>query len=474
MIHVNRHLENNDDKLLNPSPTRSTFIPNHIIVDTAALIDLVVGPTGVPLPEVLLLLAERIRAGFPANMDKGKLYANPCTLFPDRDRQTFPADFKSHIWAVLSGVGTPIVSSMWTGLKFNNVVTTNGYKADAHYVSPERFYLDRYKGDKIPKDGPDEQFSYVHHLPKADREELLESNRAYADPGKGNILYLSDGVKGGKRLRYTAVQRRSESTQKRNRLELEAMLRHTDADGCSYAEHLKSLSDDSAASRKSSTVQPFVRYLALRLQVSVILRPFFHRLGHRRRRYRALLGRKSTEDKLIHNIERVFGPDTVIFWGNWGRNRNLKNQPPTPGIGLRRQVAKRLQTITYDERMSSSLCFECESPVSHPKTRSFHRVNRSGFYAKVTVDIHHLLRCENEKCTSRWWERDNLGSMNGMKIAEYALTHGKSHPSFSGTKSRVTSRKRKQTTANSTVPGSGSSTKRFTVGGVVSPDSCVA
>ena len=464
MIHLNILTEEAQGKLLNPCPTRSSFVTGHVTIDTAALIDMVVDPSGIPLAEFLLLMEERLGVSFPAGMDKGKLYGNPCLLFPSTDSKLFPADFKSHVWNVLCAMGKKRCFDKERNLKFNNLVTTNGYKVDAHYVPPEHFHLDRYKGDKTPKPQEDPDFQYVHRLPAKEREKLLALPSGYADPGKGNIVYLSDGIKGGNRLRYTAAQRRFETSQKRNAEELEKMLLYKGEDGTTYKSLVEALAGNNDSSRKSCCLGPYTRYLALRLEISVHLRPFYQRTGHRRRQYRALLGRKSSEDRLCNNIAETFG-GMVIFWGNWGRNPNLKHQPPTPGIGLRRQVHKRFQTYTYDERMSSSLCFTCESPVSHPFTRSYRRVNRSGVRVEVTISVHHLLRCENEKCTSRWWERDNLGSLNGMKITNYALRHGKPHPVFSGSKkSSATSRKRKQTAAKPTKPGSDSSTKRFTAG----------
>ena len=479
MIYINTQLEEADFKFLNPSPTRQTFVPCHVMLDTSALVDLVIQPSGVPLSEVLLVLEDRMGIKFPPKMDKGQLYGDPCKIFPQTDRRKFPADFKSHIWATLSGMGANGVHSGFCGRVFNNAVTTNGYKADAHYVSQEAFYYDRFKGGKRPeKEEAEEDFLYVHRLPEEQRSKLLGQKRLYVDPGKGNILYLSDGVRkteGGKRLLYTAAQRRFETSQKRNKVELEAMLDLASPEGGTYREAVQRLGDG-LSSRKSSNIDHYQRYLILRLEASVVLRPFYQRTGHRRRQYRALLGRISSEDKLVGNITSAFGAESVIFWGNWGRNPNLKNQPPTPGIGLRRRIAKRFQTFTYDERMSSSLCYCCSSPVSHPKTKSFRRVNRSGLLIDVTVDIHHLLRCENENCNSRWWHRDNMGSLNGMKITEYALQHGKCHPDFTKPKSRVSSRKkRKQTSATPpTNPGSVVVPSDLQSGVTSSPDGFVA
>ena len=133
----------------------------------------------------------------------------------------------------------------------------------------------------------------------------------------------------------------------------------------------------------------------------------------------------------VANIKSVFGTDeAIILWGNWGRNPNLKHQPPTPGIGLRRVVDKVFKTYTVDEYRTSSLCFQCEGLLIHPKCRKIWKRGRSGYAAQVDVEIHHLLRCENVDCPNRWWERDNLGSLNIHKNGFYALQNGDSHPCF--------------------------------------------
>ena len=88
----------------------------------------------------------------------------------------------------------------------------------------------------------------------------------------------------------------------------------------------------------------------------------------------------------------------VLGWGNWGKNPNaLKNNAPTPGIGIRRRFESFFQTETIDEHNTSKTCPCC-------KDKSLKAVDfvKESF----TIHKHHLLRCTNELCHSRWWNRN--------------------------------------------------------------------
>ena len=94
--------------------------------------------------------------------------------------------------------------------------------------------------------------------------------------------------------------------------------------------------------------------------------------------------------------------DIVIGWGNWGREPNkIKGVCPTPGIGFRRSMERYYKTITVDERNTSKTCPCCrEITLYNPNI------------GKENKQKHHLLRCSNDKCCSRWWNRNVAGSYN--------------------------------------------------------------
>jgi len=83
----------------------------------------------------------------------------------------------------------------------------------------------------------------------------------------------------------------------------------------------------------------------------------------------------------------------------------MKNNEPTPGIGLRRKIHNGCyKTVTVDETYTSKTCPCC-------RERTLHKPKLEGPTRQVS-EKHHLLRCQNVDCTSRWWNRNVVGSYN--------------------------------------------------------------
>jgi hypothetical protein len=84
-------------------------------------------------------------------------------------------------------------------------------------------------------------------------------------------------------------------------------------------------------------------------------------------RFTAWRKRKASVERFVDQIRKKYGNDSsnaqmVILYGNWGRRPNLKNQAPSPGIGLRRLIhaSEGVTTITVHEAYTSSF-----DPISH-------------------------------------------------------------------------------------------------------------
>jgi transposase len=133
----------------------------------------------------------------------------------------------------------------------------------------------------------------------------------------------------------------------------------------------------------------------------------------------------------VARIIAAFGANAVLFWGAWGRSPNLRHQPPSPGIGLRRQVHRKLRTITTVEHYTSSVCARCEGRnLTKPLTRTRVRKDaETGELREKTSEIHHLLRCQNADCGC-WWNRDVLGARNILKQGLHCLRHARTAPCF--------------------------------------------
>lgn len=111
------------------------------------------------------------------------------------------------------------------------------------------------------------------------------------------------------------------------------------------------------------------------------------------------------EMKDNNNVEVKTMRDIIIYWGNWGKTSTpnaLKGCQPSPGIGL----ARFFLILIVSEYLTSQTCPCCKSQRCM-KNPTFKGITR-----------HHLLRCENDTCHSRWWNRNVLGSFNILEKAK--------------------------------------------------------
>jgi hypothetical protein len=115
------------------------------------------------------------------------------------------------------------------------------------------------------------------------------------------------------------------------------------------------------------------------------------------------------ENNKLRNIiarepEQKQNTKIMIGWGNWGANPNLKGNAPTPGIGFKRRAQKHFMIATTPEHWTSQTCPCCQTmTLENPEV------------GKTHVEKHHLLRCTNEHCQCRYWNRNVVGSFNILR-----------------------------------------------------------
>ena len=447
MIYINRRLEKLGIKLYNPLPIRRDFIPKSMTIDSNALVDLLVNA------DVFPLLATHLRTICGWNLSetfgkqdfyKGSKHIDNWIRNISPEKRN--AQFKSDIWSFF--VKNKVRRS-GPGYKFNNMITTNGYQCSTHYVDEDTYYRERYlKGVKVCQEKEWEEFMYVHKLTEAKRKEILQEQASnecvisYNDPGKAGICTFTNGeVDQSKRkvFIYTRNQRRIETSFFRNEAERKRIMKtRCEKTGKSH----KELQETIKSSAKSCNMDTFQNYIKERRTVEESLTQLYAKPCFRRRKYRSLLGKRSSEDKLVHKIKTTFdavskrgtehGHKLIIMWGNWGRNPNLRHQPPSPGIGLRRRIHRDFETYTCDERGTSSRCPKCRGEMEYPVQR-MKKVYDETKDEKVHVleSVHQVLRCKNESCRT-WWNRDILGSCNIRKQSDYGLRNGHVDPEFLG------------------------------------------
>lgn len=434
MVMINQALETDfptvdcqHRKLLNPLPFHSSFVPMHVRLDTSGISQLLM--TRQRISEFKQLY-EVEHPGETLNMNnKSDMLASFEKLLgrPPSTKEE-AGTYATDMWAFLTNLRT---CKHWEELNgyvrkndpkkvewvFDNAVVTDGVSVSFQVIDRNAF------GRKImsgKKKGEKSKYPEPEVEDVVTVQDLSNYKVLGCDPGKRDILAVTDGHT---TLRYTRGQR-DQDTFKAARTK-ETLRRKRAAGLEAYETQVLN-----RFPKRSCHLEVFKRYVFLRKKKEAT---FLEAYGHpvfRQFKFTNYCKAKSSEHRFVNRVTKEFskpssspakqcmteqmatnaskGASTVngllIGWGNWGKAPNaLKGSAPTPGISIRRRFESFFKTTTVNEYMTSQTCPCClgEGCLRKSKIGTVHR--------------HHLLRCTNDSCQSRWWNRNVVGSFNILR-----------------------------------------------------------
>ena len=422
---------------LSPIPLRRSYIPKHIHIDTNALIQLFMTQKDI---KEFVTFYELEKGEKPELKNKGSLGNSFEKIFNRKSKnETEEFEFHQEYWKYLcnfkSNKFKQALNNATRDLYFGNSITTDGCSISLSLVSKEKRVKKKFKGRKVVKKKKEE----FYELKDANYEDTLFLG---CDPGKKDLIAVTDGVNmfkysKGERDFDTKKNWFSERNLKRRReFIFEGEFQARD---CIIPNYYPMIYDPTLAyyeeavlsrnSSKTCNCIEFLRWMKDKLYKSEVFEELYNKPTFRNDRFTKYTLKESSEDKLLNNLENFinnkrnkthknYSPEVIksnvtkddfdaviMFYGDWGKSPNLKNSAPTPGIGLRRKIHKRLiPTVTVNEHYTSKTCPCCrERTLKNPKLIGPER---------IVSEKHHLLRCENVHCGSRWWNRNVVGSYN--------------------------------------------------------------
>jgi hypothetical protein len=313
-FYMNSVLEAKGFKLFQPMSLRNNIVPHYITIDTACLINL-----------------------FAEKGIKGAL------LKQVKENQ-------SQVWNRIFNLDNRIFRQK--NYHFNFTMQTDGVGVSLLFIHKS------YNGRKsCPNCVTDDSypFYYIEDLHESQLESLKGRNMVGADPGKYNLLYMTDGH--GNKLRYTAFQRRTESMSKRNH---RILLLEKQRNGVIEKETI--LSDQNS---KTVDYEKFKAYLKSKNNLNHELHSFYEKELYRKMKWRQFVYTQKSEDRFLNKLGNTFGKDAVIAYGDWSRTTQMKHFMPTKGVGLRKLITKRFQTVSINEFRTSKLCCKCHCELCH-------------------------------------------------------------------------------------------------------------
>ena len=359
MLYMNAVLEKEDHKLFQPLPLRNNIIPKHIILDTACIVNLF-SLEGKTKTELFKAIKE----------NQYDVWNNLLNL----KHKTFKSKF----------------------YQFHYQLKTDGISCSLLFIRKD--LKDKKWGSRVPT-LQEQEFNNIEDLSIEQLDTLTNRNIVGCDPGKHSLVYMMDS--NGKKLQYTASQRKIESYGKRNeRILLQEKKRNNITE---KETHL------SSKNSKSVDYEKFKVFLVEKDKLNKETTEFYKRDVWRKMKFRQYSYGKKSIDTFLNKIKETFGDNVLIGYGNWSRSTQMKHIMPTMNKGLRKLIHKKYDTITINEYYTSQKCCECYNDLKHCKD-------------KKGKEIYRLFQCSN--CVSSknknivFRTRDKNSAISIMKLTK--------------------------------------------------------
>ena len=381
MIFMMKQVENEDCKVCNVFPMRSSIVPSYIRFDTTTLVN-------------LLLRKEH---GTKSH------YKTEGNLKKNEDK----------IWNFF--FRTELKCFKKTEYSFHHMLSTDGVSVSILLLRKDLV------GKKLPmmKKKSNHEI-YIDEI--TDTTSLQTKKIVGIDAGKCDLIYcVDDASKEANVFRYSQDQRRKETKMKKY-TNIRLGLKHKVLEGKTIIEYETELSN---YNRKTLQIDKFKEYLQAKNKLNHLLFGFYRKEIFRKLKMSAYINAKRTEQKMIQQFQDKFGkPDeTILCIGDWEQRKQMKFKEPTIGIGMRTLFRKRgYQVYLVDEFRTSCRCSNCNGGIC----KKFKVVNHPNPKKEEMRLIHGLLRCKNG---CGLWNRDRNGASNIYKIA-YQAIHKLERPTY--------------------------------------------
>jgi hypothetical protein len=375
MLYMNSILELEEQKLYQPLPLRNNIIPKHILLNTASLVSLFC----------------------PANktegIKKGELHKKL-------------KENQHDIWNAFLNLKHTIFKNKH--YQFHHQIQTDGISCCLLFIRKD--LKDKKWGSRIPVLS-EQEFHNIEDLSSEQLETLKPRNIVGCDPGKRNLVYMVDET--GKKLQYTAPQRKRESKQKCNQ---RILLQERKKNGIVEKETHLSLHNS-----KSVNTEKFKIYLVEKQKMNQETQEFYRREVWRKMKFRSYSYGKKSLDTFLDKIQSTFGGNILIGYGNWSRSTQMKHFMPTMNKGLRKLIHKKYDTITINECNTSKKCCGCHNNLSYYKDNE----NKDVFRLLMCSNC---VSCENKHTVFR--TRDVNSAVNIRSITKDWIETQKRNPAF--------------------------------------------
>jgi hypothetical protein len=340
MIYMCKIIEEKGKKPFQFFPQRTNLVPKHITLDTKGLIELFSKNKGEDLRQI------RIKQKEIWN----KIFKLDHKLFNHNNH-------KFNYMITTNGYDVSVLFSSDSGYKVRqnrlNIMSEANKTAKRLYkdktdeeikqIKKERKELkEKSKPTKTKSTKKVYEFQYLEDISDQEKKEIQNKNIGIIDMGKIRIITMLN-KQTGKIFKYTRKQNvRKRLIINRKIQNLKSFITPVETKLSEY-------------NGKTCDVKEFFEYIKQRNSSLSCLLNFYSDEQFRKWRFHMFINKTRDKDKLINKMKEFLGKDPVLIFGNWSANKNIKYMISTPGIGLKREIAKKIISYDIDEFRTSIL-----------------------------------------------------------------------------------------------------------------------
>jgi hypothetical protein len=399
MIFMNIELEKIEGKMYQFFPLQSSIIPNHIQIDTKAIIELLVDKEKKQYLDNIELNKEFLWDKYFNITQKIKDYKFDNTIITDGYATSLRFIHNDYI------EGEKIKKEkMKKGRKDARELTDEDKekkKLSKKILQDEKKELNKLKQkDKPKKIEKIQDFPYIDDVEK----EELKGSHIFIDPGKRSLFTMMNDD--GKFYSYTNKQRVNET----KRLKYQNILKK-------YRDELEITSKEnelSSYNSKSCNITNFNDFITKKINTNEVLYKLYQNNKFRQYRWYAFINKKRTEDNMLNKIEKTYTKDSIIIIGDWSIGKQMKNFISTPNLSLKRKLQERFKVYDIDEYRTSCLNYRTEELCKNlylPDKKNKER------------KMHSILTYKMENKRNGCINRDKNGCKNIQKVFNYYIEY---------------------------------------------------
>jgi len=399
MIFMNIELEKIEGKMYQFFAIQSSIIPNHIQIDTKAIIELLVNKEKKQYLDNVELNKEFLWDKFFNITQKIKDYKFDNTIITDGYATSLRFIHNDYI------EGEKIKKEkMKKGRKDARELTTEDKekkKFAKKKLQDEKNEMNKLKQKEKPKKvEKTHEFLYIDDV---DKEEL-KGNHIFIDPGKRSLFTMMNDD--GKFYSYTNKQRVNET----KRLKYQNILKK-------YKDELEITSKEnelSSYNSKSCNIIKFNEFITKKISTNEVLYKLYQNNKFRQYKWYAFINKKRTEDNMLNKIEKTYAKDSIIIIGDWSIGKQMKNFISTPNLSLKRKLQERFKVYDIDEYRTSCLNYKTEELCNN-----LYLPDKTNKERKM----HSILTYKMENKRNGCINRDKNGCKNIQKVFNYYMEY---------------------------------------------------